>query len=267
MCVVPPQDVDKSLTLLSAHPRRFPFLVQRLSPDIVRRWCTPWPETCQHELVRSGLARHGRWTWNHHFFCPYPFGMSRRTFAMHFLISSQIFFPRSFAKEAGYKAKTISIKSGVQTTVQDYIHSPTSTAWGTATNQDLDQSAFGASPYGRIAQPEMLSPQQHRVLLNQAMPARPLATAHGGVGSGPPAWELDELRHADDVESGYHDPKTYIKMESRPYLGDDKASSPTVKLGVPKRPQRPGTSVLNPLVSTSRYLFCYDSDWLACNRS
>jgi hypothetical protein len=85
-------------------------------------------------------------------------------------------------------------------------------------------------------------------------PCGPLAPGHGGVGSGPPAWELEELRHAGDVEAGYHDPNSYIKMESRPYLGDDKVSSPAVKLGVPKRPQRPNTGVLNPLVGTSFHL-------------
>ena len=86
------------------------------------------------------------------------------------------------------------------------------------------------------------------------MPMRPLAPGHGGVGSGPPAWEL-EVRSAGDVEAGYYDPNSYIKMESRPYLADDKVSSPTVKLEVPKRPQRPATNLLNPLVGISCRLF------------
>jgi hypothetical protein len=154
-----------------------------------------------------------------------------------------IFFPRSVAKEAGYKAKTISIRSGVQHTVLD---SPTSTTWGATANQDYDTPASVPSPYGRNAQPEALSPQQHRILLNQSMPMRPLAPGHGGVGSGPAAW--DEDKHPGDIEAGIHDPDAYIKMESRPYLGDDKPGGPTVKLGVPKRPQRPGTQVLNPLI-------------------
>jgi len=160
-----------------------------------------------------------------------------------------IFFPRSFAKEAGYKAKTISIKSGAQTTVQDYNNSPTSSTWGGTYNQELDQPGLGPSPYGRNVQPELASPQQqqYRVLHSQAMPPRSLAPGHGGVGSGPPPWELG-VRSAGDVEAGYHDPNSYIMMESRPYIGEDKVSSPTVKLGIPKRPQRPATNILNPLI-------------------
>jgi hypothetical protein len=248
------------LTLLTAHPHCFPFHFQRLTPNIVCRCFTAWQENYQHEPLCGGLARHARWTWNHHLFCPYTFGMSRRIFVKHLLIPFQIFFPRSFAKEAGYKAKTISIKSGTQHTVQDYNHSPTSSTWGGA-NQDFDQPAlgpspYGPSPYGRNTQPEVVSPQQqqHRVLLSQTMPTRHRAPGHGGVGSGPPAWEMG-LRSAGDVEAGYHDPNSYIKMDSRPYLGDDKVSSPTVKLGIPKRPQRPATSVMNPLVGISCRLF------------
>lgn len=133
--------------------------------------------------------------------------------------------------------------------MQDYSHSPTSSTWGGGTNQELDQSTLGPSPYGRNAQSEVVSPQQqqHRVLLSQTMPMRPLAPGHGGVGSGPPAWETGR-RGTGDIEAGYHDPNSYFKMESRPYLGDDKVSSPTVKLEIPKRPQRPATSGLNPLV-------------------
>ena len=83
---------------------------------------------------------------------------------------------------------------------------------------------------------------------------RPLAPGHGGVGSTPPAWELG-VRSPGDVEAGYHDPNSYIMMESRPYLGDDKVSSPTVKLEVPTRPRRPATNLLNPLVGTLYHLF------------
>lgn len=135
----------------------------------------------------------------------------------------------------------------------DDNHSPTSTTWGAAVNQELDQSALSPSPFGRNAQPEALYPQQHRVVLNQTMPMQSVTIGHGGVGSGPAAWELDELRHQGDIEAGYHDPENYIKMESRAYLGDDKVSSPAVKLSVPKRPKRPATGLLNPLVSTSRH--------------
>ena len=134
--------------------------------------------------------------------------------------------------------------------------SPTSTTWGAAANQEFDPSAFAPSPYGRNAQPELLSPQQHRILLNQnqTMPMRPLAAGHGGVGSGPAAWESGEVRHPGDVEAGYHDADSYIKMESRPYLAEDKVGDPVVKLRVPKRPQRPGTDILNPLVSPACHL-------------
>jgi hypothetical protein len=233
------------LTVLLAYSHRVPFPLQSLPPDTVHRWYTPWQEARQREPLRFGLASDAWWTWNHHFFCAYTFGMSGRTFIGHLPISFQIFFPRSVAKEAGYKAKTISIRSGVQNTVLD---SPTSTTWGATANQDYDTPASVPSPYGRNAQPEALSPQQHRILLNQSMPMRPLAPGHGGVGSGPAAW--DEDKHPGDIEAGIHDPEAYIKMESRPYLGDDKTGGPTVKLGVPKRPQRPGTQVLNPLVSS-----------------
>lgn len=192
--------------------------------------------------------------------------MSERTFGSDILIPFQIFFPRSFAKENGYKAKTISIKSGAQNTMLDDTRSQASSTWGAAANQDLDQPAFTPSPFGRKAHPEALSPPQQRVLLSKAIPSRTLSPGHGGVGSGPAAWEL-EVRHADDIEAGYHDPDSYIKMESRPYLGDDKGGNPApvVKLGVPKRPQRPGTSVLNPLVSTSCNLG--SRFWLTSNRS
>lgn len=177
--------------------------------------------------------------------------VSERTFGSDILIPCQIFFPRSFAKENGYKAKTISIKSGAQNTMLYDNHSPTSSTWGVTANQELDQSTFASSPFGRKGQPEAISPPQQRVLLSHTVPVRPLPPGHGGVGSGPVAWDSEEIKYAGDMEAGYHDSDSYIKMESRPYLGDDRVANPAVKLGVPKRPKRPGTSVLNPLVSTS----------------
>jgi hypothetical protein len=137
--------------------------------------------------------------------------------------------------------------------VLDDNHSPTSTTWGAAANQELDQRALPPSLYGRNAQPEAFPPPQRGVILNQTVPMRSLAAGHGGVGSNAAAWEMDELRYPGDIEAGYHDPEMY-KMESQPYLGEEKAGTLTVKLGVPKRPHRPGTSALNPLVSTFRHI-------------
>jgi len=163
------------------------------------------------------------------------------------ILTLLIFFPRSIAKEAGYKAKTISIKSGIQNTV-GAGGSPTSTTWGAAANQDFDAPDYSSSPFGRNAQPEALPPQQHRIHFGQAVPLQPLPAGHGGVGSGPAAWESED-RHPDDVEAGYYDPETHMRMESLPYLGDDKAGGgPTVKLGTPMRPQRSGSQALNPLI-------------------
>jgi len=160
-----------------------------------------------------------------------------------------IFFPRSFAKENGYKAKTISIKSGAQNTMLDDNHSPTSSTWGATANQELDQPALAPSSFGRNVQPEAISPPQQRVLLSQPVPMRSPTPGHGGVGSGPAAWELEEIKYQGDIEAGYHDADSYIKMDSRLYMRDDKVGNPApvVKLGVPRRPHRAGTG-LNPLI-------------------
>jgi hypothetical protein len=199
------------------------------------------------------------------------------------ILTLLIFFPRSIAKEAGYKAKTVSINThttnnmmGPQSPTGTYFdHNPGSIGLAVSTSEPAPQYPGGPqiSQYGGYANSNstphyvparsvtpsagmtLASPKSKSPMMLNA-PGR-YAYGHGGVGSGTAEWELDEVRHPGDIEAyGHQDPREYLKIQSEQSLAhvhggsteDDGKRVVTTKSRAPIRPPRPAEPVLHPLI-------------------
>lgn len=166
------------------------------------------------------------------------------------MLTLLIFFPRSIAKEAGYKAKTVSLNSRgtsnnppASPTVTFYndnntmgmVNYPRQSSIGLAVTTD-PAPMYQPSPtmYAQPGETRSTTPNS-AMLLNAnvnstktpaggRMPYGAYAYGgnHGGVGSGPAEWELDSPSrvHGHDIEA-YHagaDPREYLKMQSEQSL-------------------------------------------------
>ncbi|KAG8793525.1 hypothetical protein FRC16_010919, partial [Serendipita sp. 398] len=225
------------------------------------------------------------------------------------ILTLLIFFPRSIAKEAGYKAKTVSLTS--RGTTHNPPQSPTATYFdgqqpgipmspsnGSAI---LHQSSIGIAVttdpvpmYQPSPTPGYGGPNGRSTTPNSAMmlngvsggyggsgkSSYPYSYGHGGVGSEPAEWEMEEVRrHRGDVEAfgNGQDPREYLKLQSEQSLahvdigamdGDSKhpygsnlsavreggvaatAAGGRVKTSsrTPVRPPRPEQPILHPLI-------------------
>lgn len=167
------------------------------------------------------------------------------------ILTLLIFFPRSIAKEAGYKAKTVSINSR-QTGTMVTGGTPMSPSDDTYfENQSHTIGVAVSTDPAPMYQPTRSTTPNAGMALGRSYPY-----SHGGVGSGPAEWEMGEVQHQGDIEANWDgSPRNYIKMPSEqslahgdmPPYGDAKHVK-TTNSRAPVRPPRPAEPVLHPLI-------------------